>query len=120
MEKIMTIEIGNSITQGLPPAPGEETQSGAAQKNRSAPQQETGKPEDTITLSENAQRFAALQESISSEPVHDTKRIEAAMQKIKNGELDILSDNVETRLESSEKIAQRLLSIDQELPVSKS
>ena len=114
----MTIEISNQGVLGQPLTPGEETNSGAAQKHSNNARVETGRPIDSVQLTENAQRIQAITESISTLPVVDVNRVDAAKAKIQSRMLDILG-NTEQQLASAEKIADKLIAIEQELPQTK-
>lgn len=111
----MTIEIGNSINLRHSASPNEDTKSGLAEKHSTQAQVETGAPVDSIQITENAQRLQSLQEAISSLPVVDTKKVEAAVSKIQNRTLDILG-RAEQKLNSAEKIAEKLLALEQDFP----
>ena len=119
----MTIEITNQGIVGQQTAHSEQTKSGAADKHSNQSQLESGKPvETTVKVSDNGQRInAAIQagtELARKAPVVDTKRVEATIAKVKNRSLDALG-NAEQRLASAERIAERLLELDNELPPPK-
>lgn len=104
----MTIEIGKGLTHTQTSNPGEETQTGAVQQHADESEQATGKPVDTVEITDRAQRLQQLHNSISNLPVVDTQRVEDMRMKIKNGELDILGNGTSLD-ESAQRIADKLL-----------
>lgn len=110
----MPIEINNNINLSQQPNPGEETKTGKAATNSTVAETETGKPTETIQVSENAKKLQKAFNSISSLPAVDTKKVEELRNKISNKELSI-QGNQEERLEAASKLVDKIFEVDEQL-----
>ncbi|MEE8481941.1 MAG: flagellar biosynthesis anti-sigma factor FlgM [Acidiferrobacterales bacterium] len=69
-----------------------------------APQQETGKPSttDTVSMTDAAQRLQSLETSLESLPIVDSQRVETIRAAIADGEYEIDPEKVAEKLTSFE------------------
>lgn len=63
---------------------------------------------DTVAVTTNARQLASLEAAIAAAPVEDTARIDAVRQQIADGSYEV----------DPQRVADRLLSMDQSLPSS--
>lgn len=116
------IEPSNSVVSGQPRPAAEEAQTGLTARNQNQAKAESGKHSDSVQVSEQARllqsALEAAHKSAGKEAVVDMERVNTLKERIKKGELDTLK-GMEQKLASAEKIANRMLEIDQQLPVAK-
>jgi len=116
------IEPSNNLIQNRAKPAGEEALHGQTERNNTQAQAESGEPVPSVQVSEKARQLnsaiEAASKSAGSQSVVDMARVNAVRDKLQNGQIDILQD-METRLASAEKIADKLLEIDTNLPVEK-
>lgn len=103
----MTIDITgvpNSQTQNA----GDKSPVNVARDEPTAPQQETGKPSttDTVSMTDASQRLQSLETSLESLPIVDAQRVEDIRSAIDNGEYEIDPEKVAEKLTSFEIFLQ--------------
>lgn len=112
----MTIEISNKGISGQPPKRDDDNN---AIKN-SVNNQDAGSNKDSsagsLNITSTARELQTLQDSIANLPVVDSKKVQAAAEKIEQRELGIMSNNMEERLKSAEDIVSKMLGMEQDLP----
>ena len=104
----MTIEItGQSGNPNSLKAKGEGAEVSVARQEPTAPQDETGPPStsDTVSITDAAARLQSLENTLAELPVVDTQRVEAVKQAISSGSFEV----------DSARIADKLLNFEQAL-----
>jgi|GEM_PF-5135518 len=101
----MSIEITNHGILGQSQKPGEEAQTGAAQRNNTEAEIASGRPEQTLSITDKAQKLSELQQAATQTPVVRTDKVELTRKQLDAGEL-LSQKDINT---SSENIANKLL-----------
>lgn len=91
----MPIEI-NSLSSSPGQVGSDTLQVTVARNEATVTQQETGRPltTETVTLTDLAQQLRSIEQSLASQPVVDSQRVEAIQQSLLEGQYDFSAERV--------------------------
>ena len=74
----------------------EPSQVTVARNEATVAQQETGRPmtTETVTLTDLAQQLRSIEQSLASQPVVDSQRVEVVTESLRNGDYDFSAERV--------------------------